>query len=178
MYLVRTRIGAPELEAWKYPFPGDSVIFRIERLVIDLEAQGGPKVVRLALPPDAHRSTVSDHVACDAGICDLQWYPDGSQVAFISSSRDHKRAWVRVADATSGPVPTLSEDTSATQIGDASLPENLWRVLPATNELIWWSQRDNWVHLYLYDLGTGQLENRITTGEGNVTQIIRIDEKA
>ncbi|MDQ3950400.1 MAG: S9 family peptidase, partial [Gemmatimonadota bacterium] len=64
-----------------------------------------------------------------------------------------------------------------TQIGDASLTENLWRVLPASNELIWWSQRDNWIHLYLYDLTTGRLKNRITTGEGNVDDILRVDEK-
>jgi len=29
MYLVRAKAGNPELEAWKYPLPGDSVIFRI-----------------------------------------------------------------------------------------------------------------------------------------------------
>jgi hypothetical protein len=51
-------------------------------------------------------------------------------------------------------------------------------VLPATNELIWWSQRDNWVHLYLYDLTTGALKNRITSGDGNVNDVVRVDEKA
>jgi dipeptidyl aminopeptidase/acylaminoacyl peptidase len=178
MTLVGTNPGAPKVERWKYPFPGDSVIFRISRVVIDLGSPSGPRIVRLRMPPDPHRSTVSDHVACDGGICDLQWYPDGSHLAFISSSRDHKHAWVRVANAETGEVRTLFEETSATQIGDASLPENLWRVLPSSNELIWWSQRDNWIHLYLYDLATGALKNRITTGDGNVTEIVRIDEKA
>jgi dipeptidyl-peptidase-4 len=178
MTLVSTNPGAPKVERWRYPFPGDSVIFRISRVVIDLGAPSGPRMVRLRMPPDPHRSTVSDHVACDGGICDLQWYPDGSHLAFVSSSRDHKRAWFRVANAETGEVRTLFEETSATQIGDASLPENLWRILPASNELIWWSQRDNWIHLYLYDLGTGTLKNRITTGDGNVTEIVRIDEKA
>ena len=51
-------------------------------------------------------------------------------------------------------------------------------MLPASNKLTWWSQRDNWVHLYLYNLTTGQLKNRITTGTGNVTEIVRIDEKS
>ena len=64
------------------------------------------------------------------------------------------------------------------EAGDASLTENLWRVLPASNELIWWSQRDNWTHLYLYDLNSGRLKNRITTGDGNVDDILRVDEKA
>ena len=51
-------------------------------------------------------------------------------------------------------------------------------MLPASNELLWWSQRDNWIHLYLYDLTTGKLKNRITTGDGNVEEIVRVDEKA
>jgi dipeptidyl aminopeptidase/acylaminoacyl peptidase len=177
MVLAGTNPGAPTLEQWKYPLPGDSVVFRIQRVIIDRGSDGAPRMVRLQMPPDAHRSTVSDHVACDEGICDVQWYPDGSHLAFISSSRDHKDAWLRIADATNGEVREVLHEESKTQIGDASLPENLWRVLPATNELIWWSERDNWTQLYLYDLRTGALKNRITTGEGNVTRLVRIDEK-
>ncbi len=178
MFLVSTNVGPPKLQQWKYPMPGDSLIFRISRVIINQGPDGRPRVVRLKMPADAHRSTVSDHIACGDEICDAQWYPDGSHLAFISSSRDHKTAWMRVANAQTGEVRTLFEEKSATQVGDASLPENLWRVLPGSNELIWWSQRDNWVHLYLYDLATGQLKNRITTGDGNVNSIVRIDEKA
>jgi len=174
MYLASTNVGHPRLDAWKYPLPGDSVIFRIHRVVIDVEAG---RVVRLQMPPDAHRSMVSDHVACGDGLCDLLWYPDGSALAFVSSSRDHKQAWVRVADASTGAVRTLIEERAETQIGDASGTEN-WRVLPASNELIWWSERDNWVHLYLHDLATGRLKNRITTGDGNVVDIVHVDEAA
>jgi len=85
---------------------------------------------------------------------------------------------MRIANATTGAVRTILEETSKTQVGDASLTENLWRVLPASNELIWWSQRDNWIHLYLYDLASGRLKNRITTGDGNVDDVLRVDEKA
>jgi len=178
MYLVSTNVGSPKLDAWKYPMPGDSVVFRISRVVIDLTTPGSPKLVRFDMPPDAHRSTVSDHINCGGEICDVQWFEDGSKVAFISSSRDHKQAWFRIADARTGEVKTILEETSKTQIGDASLTENLWRILPASNELIWWSQRDNWLHLYLYDLTTGRLKNRIVAGEGNVDDILRVDEKA
>jgi len=177
MYLVRTQVGAPELEAWRYPLPGDSVIFRVHRVVIDVAGPDAPRVVRLDMPPDAHRSMVTDHIACGSDICDLLWYPDASSLAFVSSSRDHKHAWVRVADAATGEVRTLFEERSETQIGDASGTEN-WRVLPESNELIWWSERDNWIHLYLYDLTSGRLKNRITTGNGNVEQILHVDEDA
>jgi dipeptidyl aminopeptidase/acylaminoacyl peptidase len=177
MHLVSTNVGAPRLESWKYPLPGDSVIFRIHRVVLNVA--GEPKMVRFQMPADPHRSTVSDHIACSGGtICDAQWFPDGSQMAFVSSSRDHKVATFRIADARTGAVRTLFEERSQTQVGDASLDEELWKVLPASNELIWWSQRDNWIHLYLYDLATGRLKNRITTGDGNVATIVRVDEKA
>jgi dipeptidyl aminopeptidase/acylaminoacyl peptidase len=175
MVMATTNVGVPRAEIWKYPLPGDSVIFRIHRVVIDVDPV---KVTRLRMPPDQHRSTVSDHVSCGGEVCDLQWYPDASHIGFISSSRDHKQAWMRVANATTGEVRTVLHETSNTQVGDASLTENLWRVLPASNELIWWSQRDNWIHLYLYDLSTGRLKNRITTGDGNVDNVVRVDERA
>lgn len=178
MHLVSTNVGPPRLESWKYPLPGDSVIFRISRVIIALDGAGAPRLVRLQMPVDQHRSTVSDHVNCGGAICDVQWYPDGSHLAFISSSRDHKQAWLRIANAATGEVRTVLHETSPTQLGDASHPEDLWRVLPATNEFIWWSDRDDFTHLYLYDLTTGQLKNRITTGDGNVSSIVRIDEKA
>ncbi|HSG10121.1 MAG TPA: DPP IV N-terminal domain-containing protein, partial [Longimicrobiales bacterium] len=47
MYLVNTSVGHPTLEAWKYPLPEDSVIFRISRVVVHLD---GPRVVRLKMP--------------------------------------------------------------------------------------------------------------------------------
>jgi hypothetical protein len=55
-----------------------------------------------------------------------------------------------------------------------TVPVN-WRYLPNSNEVIWFSERDNWGQLYLHDL-TGKLKNPITTGEGNVTRILRVDE--
>ncbi len=174
MHLVRTNVGAPVLESWKYPLPGDSVIFRISRVIIDVEAA---KVVRLQMPPDQHRSTVSDHIACGSRLCDMQWYPDASAIAFISSSRDHKQAWMRTADANTGIVKTLFEEVSKTQIGDAGGVEGM-RPLPGSRDLLWFSEKENYGHLYLHDLTSGALKNRITSGDGNVENIERIDEKA
>ena len=71
MYMVTTEVGHPELEAWRYPLPEDSVIFRIHRVVIDTEAPAGSRVVRLDMPPDQHRSTVCDHVACRGTFSDV-----------------------------------------------------------------------------------------------------------
>lgn len=173
MYLVNTQLGHPKLEAWKYPLPGDAKIFMIERVIIDVEAQ---KLTRLKMPADAHRSTLCDHVVCGGVWSDVQWTSDSTQLAFVSSSRDHREAKLRVADAATGTVRDVLEEKIATFFESGNGRVN-WRVLPGSNEVLWFSERDNWGQLYLYDLQTGKLKHQITTGEGNVTQLLRIDEQ-
>jgi dipeptidyl aminopeptidase/acylaminoacyl peptidase len=175
MYLVRYKVGHPELMQWKYPLPGDSAITMIERVVVDLSV-AAPRVVRFRMPPDQHRSSVCDHIACGGKLADAEWFPDGSKLAFLSNSRDHKVATLRVADANTGEVRDVLREEVATQFESGDGDQN-WRVLPASNELIWFSERDDWGQLYLYDLGTGQLKNKITTGEGTVLSIERVDPK-
>ncbi|HEY1952267.1 MAG TPA: DPP IV N-terminal domain-containing protein [Gemmatimonadaceae bacterium] len=175
MYLVTTKVGHPTLQQWKYPLPGDSVISMIQRVVIDVDA---PKVVRFQMPPDAHRSTLCDHVVCRGSEwADVEWYPDASHIAFVSTSRDHKHEVFRVADAATGVIRDVFREDVATQYESGNDMVN-WRVLPATNEVIWFSERDDWGQLYLYDLNTGRLKSRITSGEGDVAQLRRVDEKS
>jgi dipeptidyl aminopeptidase/acylaminoacyl peptidase len=166
MYLVESKVGHPSLRAWKYPLPGDSVVAMIHRVIIDVDAG---KVVRLQMPPDFHRAMLGDNLSMN----DLVWSPDASQLAFASTSRDHKKATVHVADANSGAVRTVFEETVPTQYESRIGLRVLW----PTNEVLWNSERDDWSQLYLYDLVTGKLKNQITTGEGPVTQIAKLDEK-
>ncbi|MFL5551502.1 MAG: DPP IV N-terminal domain-containing protein [Gemmatimonadaceae bacterium] len=173
MYLVSTAVGHPTLQAWKYPLPGDSVIAMIHRVVIDVDA---PRVIRLQMPADPHRSSLCDHVVCRGSAwVDVQWYADASHVAFLSTSRDHKHEVLRVADANTGTVRDVLREDVATHYESGNDMVN-WRVLPSTNEVIWFSERDDWGQLYLYDLATGRLKNKITSGEGNVAQLRRVDE--
>ena len=161
MYLVNIKVGHPQLEAWKYPLPGDSVIATIQRVVINVDT---PRVIRFQMPPDAHRSTLCDHVICrGTEWADLEWYPDASHVAFVSTSRDHKHEVFRVADAVTGTVRDVFREDVATQYESGNGTVN-WRVLPATNEVIWFSERDNWGQLNLYDLTSGRLKSKITSG--------------
>ena len=90
MYLVNT-VGrtSDRCQAWKYPLPGDEIITMIDRVVIEVDR---PKVIRLQLPADQHRSTICDDVMCGGEWVDVQWHPDGSQVSFVSTSRNHQQA--------------------------------------------------------------------------------------
>ncbi len=174
MYMATTKVGHPELEAWKYPLPEDSVIFRIHRVVIHVDE---PRIVRLKMKPDQHRSTITDHIATRGGtFADVEWSKDGSSLAFVSSSRDHKLATLRVADTETGEVRDVFEEKVDTFFESGFNMVN-WHYLPESNEVLWFSQRDNWGHLYLYDLLSGKLKHQITKGTWNVLQVLKIDEE-
>lgn len=175
MYLWSTKVGHPKLEQWKYPLPGDSLIFRIERVVIHLGPK--PKLVRLKMLVDAHRSTISDHIAGRGGdFLDVEWGEDSESLAFVSSSRDHKIAELKVADIYSGQVRAVLKEEVATYFESGNRKVN-WHVLPESDEALWFSERSNWGHLYLYDLQSGELKQQITTGDWSVLQVLHIDRE-
>nr|WP_188553153.1 DPP IV N-terminal domain-containing protein [Edaphobacter dinghuensis] len=176
MYLVPVTNGHPVLRAWKYPLVGDADVTMIERMIIDVDKR---KVIRLKMPPDQHRSTLCDDVSCEPTKTwdDVQWSEDGKHLAFVSTSRDHKQEWLRVADAENGDVRDVMQETVATYFESGNGKVN-WKYLPQSNEVLWFSERDNWGQMYLYDLTTGKLKNQITHGDGDVTQVLHVDEKA
>jgi dipeptidyl aminopeptidase/acylaminoacyl peptidase len=173
MYLVETKVGHPVLQEWKYPLPGDDKIFMIQRVIIDLD---GPRLIRLDMPPDPHRSSIADHVYFDGALADAEWSPDASELYFLSTSRDHKHETLRVADARTGKVRDILDERSNTFL-ESGFDKINWHALPASDEILWFSERDNWGHLYLYDSRTGRLKNQITRGDWPVLQVLRVDEK-
>ncbi|WP_158942649.1 DPP IV N-terminal domain-containing protein [Granulicella sp. S190] len=176
MYMVPVTNGHPELKAWKYPLVGDKDVTMIERVIIDVEKA---KVVRLKMAPDQHRSTLCDDVSCrgGSGWDDVQWSADGKTLAFVSTSRDHKQEWMRIADASSGDVLDVMGEKAAKFFESGNGKVN-WKYLSKTNELLWFSERDGWGQMYLYDAENGNLKQKITHGEGNVTQVLHVDEAA
>jgi len=173
MYLTTTNVGHPKLQAWKYALPGDEKIFEIERLIIDLKTND---IIRLKMKNDFQRSTTTDHIAGRGGeLLDTQWSKDGSKLAFISSSRDHKIANLKIADAKTGNISSVFKETVDTYYESGLGSEN-WKVLFDSNEFIWYSEKDNWGHIYLYDLETKELKNRITKGDWLVRKLLHIDE--
>lgn len=172
MYLVTTNVGSPTLQSWKYPLPGDKEIIKIERVIIDVD---NPKVIRLKIPADEHRGTLSDDISSSGSYDDNVWSADGTQLAFISTSRDHKIEKVRIADAATGDVKEVFEEKVATQYESGQGTIN-FQYLKNSNEIIWYSERDGWGHLYLYNATTGQLKNQVTKGDFVVTRLLRVDE--
>ncbi|TWJ02470.1 dipeptidyl aminopeptidase/acylaminoacyl peptidase [Mucilaginibacter frigoritolerans] len=173
MYLVTTNVGKPTLKAWKYPLPGDKIVTTIQRVIINVDE---PKVIRLQIPADPHRATLSDDISSSGTFDDVNWNEDASKLAFVSTSRDHKQEKVRIADAATGAVREVFEENVATQY-ESGWGDINWKYLAKTNEIIWFSERDNYGHLYLYDAATGKIKNQITKGDWVVTRLLKVDEK-
>jgi len=174
MYLVTTQVGHPEFKSWKYPLPGDSVVAKIERIIIDVRDINNTRVIPLQIPPDFHRATLSDDIISSGTFDDNSWSTDGNLLVFVSTGRDHKMEKVRLADTRTGAVRELFQEVSPTQFESGQGTIN-WQFLSATNEIIWYSERSDWGHLYLYDVLTGRLKNQITQGNFTITRVLKTD---
>ena len=174
--LMETAVGRGEVTTWKYPLPGDEHVFMLERLVIHVDA--APRIVFLDMPPQPQRSTTTDHIAGrDGEFLDVRWGDDSETLAFVSSSRDHKIAQLRSADINTGAVRDVYREQTATYYESGFDSEN-WTLLNASNEFLWFSERDNWGHLYLGDLASGEIKRQITEGSWAVLQLLEVDEAA
>ncbi len=125
MYLVRTKPGHPELESWKYAMAGDETIATIQRVIIDVDSG---KLVRLQVPPGPaslvallRRAVRRRHSGGRA------MSPDSASLAFVSTSRDHKRAQLRVADAATGAVREVLDEQAATTMSRTLRPPRMAR---------------------------------------------------
>ncbi len=174
MYLVDTKAGHPTLRAWKYPLPGDADVTMIERVIINVDER---KTVRLKMPVDQHRSSLCDDINCNgADLADAEWSPNSKRLVFVSNSRDHKEARLRVADAASGEIGEVLQEKVATQFESGWSSAN-WRYLADSNELLWFTESSGWGHLYLHDFATGRVKNAVTSGDWVVTEIVKVDQK-
>ncbi len=171
-----TQVGHSVTDTWKYPFVGDKEIIQIQRVIVDVD---DGQVVRLKMPPEPHRSSLCDDVVCGEGPQDMQWAKDSGTLAFVSTSRDHKVETVRIADATTGAVRDVFAETVPTWFDSGYNDEGInWRYLSERGEILWWSQRDDWGHYYLYSADTGKLLRQVTRGKWNVDHPVHIDERS
>jgi dipeptidyl aminopeptidase/acylaminoacyl peptidase len=115
----------------------------------------------------------------------LEWRDDSRGFTFEYNQRGHQVYRVIEVDAATGQARTVIDETSRTFIyynrNSAALSGSgrtyRWDS-PDGREIIWMSQRDGWAHLYLYDRATGQVKNRITSGDWQVHFVERVDEQA
>ena len=160
----------PTVEYNKMAYPGDDHIATLRLLCIDIET-GHIQDANYRQIPVTRNSLglFSSNLAW--------WSTDSRRAYFVDVERDFKTVRVVEFDTHNGETKVLLKETTDTQInlminGDE---QPAFRPLPETGELLWFSERSGWAHLYLYDLETGALKNTVTQGEWLVRHIVDID---
>lgn len=170
-HLLEAADGRPVLHSWAYALPGDSVVPTAELWIFDVETAQGARAQVEPQPGNFTRG--------DTTYADVQWTRDGRHVFYTHRSRDFKKYALHKVDAATGEATLLLEETGPTyvELNQFTYLPPAWRVLGDGSEFLWWSERDGFGHLYLYD-GDGALKNRVTAGPWLVTEVVAVDEDA
>ncbi|GAB3156586.1 DPP IV N-terminal domain-containing protein [Micromonospora sonneratiae] len=159
--------GAPLQHTQRYAYAGDEAMPQAELVVLDLaegttvRAQAEPLLMPMVSPIMSQWAW---------------WAPDGSAVYYLGQPRDRRTLSLHRLDPATGEVTTVLSETGATRV-----EPNQWMYEPPivrvlADEVLWYSQRDDWGHLYRYDLRTGELLGQVTSGQWAVRQILHVDE--
>ena len=172
MHLVRSSPvggGRPKLLSYRYAVVGDPVenLATSEFYVFDTGTGEGTKA-----KCDPILTPFVPTMAYDF----VWWSADGTKVFFISSDRGDHTVWLNELDPATGDVKVLVEETSATHITLGTQHQNRDVRVLSTGEVVWWSQRSGWAHLYLY-APDGKVTT-LTSGEWPVRHVVSVDETA
>ena len=109
----------------------------------------------------------------------FSWTPDSKAVAFLTLNRPQDQLDVHLWDAAAGTDRVLLTEKDPYWINSLEPP----RFLSHDQRFLWLSERDGWLHLYLY-ANDGKLEKQLTRGEWMIDRpifsnvaIVAVDEK-
>ncbi|MBE0673330.1 MAG: DPP IV N-terminal domain-containing protein, partial [Bacteroidales bacterium] len=150
----------PKHSSFEYRKPGDAIPQSYPQL-FDVETK-------------THLQVETGMIGNQYSVGQYRWAPDSKYFTFEYNKRGHQVYQVIKVDAATGKHSVLVNETSATFIDYSG--KKYRNDMPATNEMIWASERDGWNHLYLYDTRTGNVKNQITKGEWVVRSVLNVDE--
>lgn len=162
----------PTLETYKYWMPGEKEAPVDHVYLFDVAAESG-KEMQVSMFKDQDVSIWADPGKVNARDDDwrpLTWLGNSDKFYFSRTGRDQKKVDICMVDIKSGTVKPLIEERFNTYIEVRRVG-----LVNEGKELIQWSERDGWAHLYLYD-ENGKLKNQITSGAWHVENILGIDE--
>jgi dipeptidyl aminopeptidase/acylaminoacyl peptidase len=108
------------------------------------------------------------------------WSTDARHLYLLAAGSHNQSAFLFDVDVSTGNARTVIEEHLPPRMelspSDLEGVPIAW-VDPKGKDMIWYSQRDGWGHLYLYDGLTGKLKNQITRGQWLVRGITKVDEE-
>ncbi|MBR5865375.1 MAG: DPP IV N-terminal domain-containing protein [Alistipes sp.] len=100
----------------------------------------------------------------------MVWQGDNDKFYVIRQSRDIKRADLCVVD-----VATATAKDVVVEQMNTSIEWQMPTLINGDKEVIQWSERTGWAHLYRYS-ADGELINQITKGEWHVSNVLGVDD--
>lgn len=175
MYLLETKNPGPIMYSYRYALPGDSVIPKFEYYAFDVESRKPTRVN--AGPLDAVNTTCC-WMSTDTIWKDVRWSNGSDEFLFTAGKRGNHELTLMAADARTGTTRTILKEAGKTYVetnqNSGGIPN--WRPIDAGKQVVWWSERDGWGHLYLIDAGTGAVKQRLTSGAWIVSDLVYVDE--
>ena len=113
----------------------------------------------------------------DVGSAVLGWSLARRQAFLLAHGNGGQRLALLQVDLMTGRSTIVIEETSDTRVETNSAEYNRpnIRVINDGAEVIWYSDRSGWGHLYLYDAQTGEQKSTITHGDWLVQDIHHVD---
>jgi len=164
----------PTLETYKYQMPGEMEAPVEHLYIFDMQDNSRKEIKTSAFKHQTLELEARPMEQKHRGAEDVAriWQGDNERFFLTRSSRDLYR--IDVCSYSVGQdsiVPVIEERMNTYQ------ETRPLKVLGGGKEIIQWSERDGWAHLYLYD-DAGNLKNRITKGPWHVENVVKVDEKA
>lgn len=104
----------------------------------------------------------------------MQWTEDGKEVTMEYNQRGHHLYQLLAMDAETGQLRVLVEEKSEKFV---NYPRIFRQFINGGKQILWTSERDNWNHLYLYDVQKAKLIRQVTKGAWCVRAIQWVDEQ-
>jgi dipeptidyl-peptidase-4 len=162
----------PTLETYKYWMPGEKEAPVDHLMLVDMVNYTN-KEINVSLYKDQDIAMWNKSAAVNARDDEFRpmiWLGTNEQLYLARTSRDLKKIDQCIVNTITGEVKVVVAESLNSSI-EIKKPE----LIKNGAELVEWSERDGWAHLYLYD-GQGNLKNQITQGAWHVEEIIGVDE--
>jgi dipeptidyl aminopeptidase/acylaminoacyl peptidase len=175
MYLLETKSPAAVLHSYPYALPGDSIIPKYDVYMIDV---GSHKTVKVNRPPQPVINTSCCWLTSDSVMKDMRWDAMSDHLYMTYGSRGFRQIDLLEVDAASGEARTVVAEKGKTYVElnleSGGIPN--WRPVHHDRDVVWFSERDGWAHLYLLNGQSGAVEHQITSGAWTVGDLLRVDE--
>ena len=155
--------------AYHYALPGDTTIIRASLIVFDPARR---TAVPVQLPPSS--VIYQDPISWN----EVTWSADGSKLYVLQMERGARAYSVFEVNPETGAARRVSEERGPTLVEPSlTLGQRDFRPL-ANGEVVWFSERDGWAHLYVLNGRDGSVVRQLTSGPWVVIRLVHVDEAA